>query len=320
MKSYNNLYLNFSSIPNLTKKARNSKKKFNKNNFSKLINFAYQRKFIGVEFPYFRFFKDDKYAEYFFHLLKGKKMNYIIDCEKKINKKEILKLIKIAKYFNLNFIRVKASSILSCERYKYRKNWKEKINAIIKILNNLKPVLKKNNIKLALENHQDLDSHDLNFIIKKIGSNYVGINFDVGNSYATCEKPIDFLKKNKNFIINVHLKDYIILETKNGFSLNRCPIMDGNSEIDKVVKFIKKSKLNIPLSIELGSPKSREIKIKSKKFFNFFIKEKQSKYKYANNILKIAKKNSQNINELNNLISLNELNMLCKSIENIKHI
>ena len=49
------------------------------------------------------------------------------------------------------------------------------------------------------------------------------------------------------------MKDYIILPTKQGFELNRCPIMDGDSDILKIISLIKKYKLNLPLSLELGN-------------------------------------------------------------------
>ena len=61
-----------------------------------------------------------------------------------------------------------------------------------------------------------------------------------------------FFEKTKNYILNIHLKDYIILPTKQGFELNRCPIMDGDSDILKIISLIKKYKLNLIISFELG--------------------------------------------------------------------
>ena len=78
------------------------------------------------------------------------------------------------------------------------KKWNYKINSIIKKINDIKPMLKKYNVKLAIENHQDLDSNDLLNIIRRVGKDYVGINFDVGNAFATCELPKDFFKKLEN--------------------------------------------------------------------------------------------------------------------------
>ena len=46
---------------------------------------------------------------------------YILDCEKQISKRELVKLIILSKDLKSKFIRLKCSNILSCERFKYKK-------------------------------------------------------------------------------------------------------------------------------------------------------------------------------------------------------
>ena len=84
-----------------------------------------------------------------------------------------------------------------------KKNWSIKINSIIKKINQIKPLLKKHKIKLAIENHQDLTSNDLIKIIKSVGRNYVGINFDISDNHATCEIPGNFSQKAKYILIYI---------------------------------------------------------------------------------------------------------------------
>ena len=158
------------------------------------------------------------------------------------------------------------------------------------------------------------------FIISNDFRSFKVAIFDVGNSFATCEIPLIFLKKVKNYILNIHLKDYIIFETKKGYALQRCPIMDGDSEIHKVLDFIKIHNLNVPISIELGAKTPREIKIRSKKFFQNFIYEKKIKLENSKKIMKIAIKNSKKIHNLKKLISLSEINMLNKSLKNLNQL
>ena len=320
MKLKKNFYLNFSSIPELTKKAKKLKFSYKNTEINKIIKLASSKGFYGVEFPYYRFFKNSESLQYLLSHLNKENQKYILDCEKKITKKELVNLIGISKKIGAKFIRVKCSNILSCQRYKYNQDWKLKVNSIIKKINQIKPLLKEQDVKLAIENHQDLDSNDLRFIIKKVGSKYVGINFDVGNSFATCEIPLIFLKRVKNYILNIHLKDYIIFETKKGYALQRCPIMDGDSEIHKVLDFIKIHNLNVPISIELGAKTPREIKIRSKKYFQNFIYEKKIKLENSKKIMKIAIKNSKKIHNLKKLISLSEINMLNKSLKNLNQL
>ncbi len=320
MRRYQNIYLNFSSIPKLSVKAK-VKKNFAKNNeLEKLIKFSSLKKFIGVEFPYFRFLSQTVFFKDLDQILKKHNQKYLIDCEKRISKKELIKLINISKKLNVNFIRVKCSNILSCNRYKYNKNWSFKINSIIKKINQLKPILKKNKIKIAIENHQDLDSNDILYIIKKVGEGSVGVNFDIGNAYATCENPLDFFEKTKKYILNIHLKDYLILPTKKGFTLNRCPIMNGDAKIFEILQLIKKNNLKTPISLELGAPTAREIKVKNVNFFKQFIKSENLKLKSMKSIMSIADGNQKNIKKIKNLISLNEINMLNKSLNNLNRI
>ena len=311
------IFLNFSSIPNLATKARKKSNSYLNKDLSKLIKLSASKGFIGIEFPYFRFMKNIKSVENLKKYLILNNQKYILDCEKKISKKELVKLIYVSKELKIKFIRVKCSNILSCERKKYKNKWSNKVNSIIQKIDQIKPLLKKYNIKLAIENHQDLDSNDILKIIKKVGANFVGVNFDVGNAFATCELPVEFFKKTKEHIINIHLKDYIILPTKKGYALHKCPIMDGDSQISKILSMIKFYKMKSPISLELGANKPREIRVKSKNFFKKFIKEKKKKLKISKSIIKIADKNIININKIKKLISLNEINMLNKSIKNL---
>jgi|TARA_A100001388_G_scaffold277355_1_gene268162 sugar phosphate isomerase/epimerase len=320
LRTRQNLYLNFSSIPELTKLAKQNRYLGENTNLKKLIQLSSSKKFIGIEFPYFRFFEKSNSVHNLINYLNQNQQKYILDCEKKISKKELIKLIVLSKKLNVKFIRLKCSNILSCERYKYKKSWTLKIDSIVKKIKQIKPLLKKYKVKLAIENHQDLDSNDLINIIRRVGKNYVGINFDIGNSFATCEMPKSFLKRTKNYILNIHLKDYIILPTKSGYGLYRCPIMDGNCQIAEILKIIYKLKLEVPISLELGAKTPREIKVNSNNFFNYFIKEKNIKSKNIKSIMKIAKLNLNKINNLRKLIFLNEINMLNRSLKNINQI
>lgn len=311
------IYFNFSSVPNLSSKARIDKKVKNyKKNFFQIMNIFLKYNFLGYEFPFFRFFNkiEDSY-KLKKYLLKNN-LRYILDCNNRVSLEELKKLIKVAIILDLQFIRIKSSNILSCERYKYKKKWSIKVKNIIKKLINIKPLLKKNNIKIAIENHQDLDSDDLLKIVKTVGPEYVGINFDIGNSFATLEHPLEFFKKIYKFILNIHLKDYNIIKTSSGFKLSRTSLFDGNIGLIKIFSYMKKKKLYYPLSLEIGSYKDRYINVNKKFFFNYFLKKKKKKI-FLKKIYKMANK----INlSLNTNIKLNEIELLKKSILNLNKL
>ena len=74
-----------------------------------------------MEFPYFRFLKSTESVNFLLNYLYKNRQKYILDCEKKISKKELIKLIILSKKLKNKFIRLKCSNILSCQRFKYKK-------------------------------------------------------------------------------------------------------------------------------------------------------------------------------------------------------
>ena len=85
----------------------------------------------------------------------------------------------------------------------------------------------------------------------------------------------------------------------------------------KIISLIKKYKLNLPISLELGNKIPRQINIKSRHFFNYFLAERNIKVRNGKSIINIANKNLIKINKVKKLISLNEINMINKSLKNL---
>tara|TARA_B100000579_G_scaffold430671_1_gene444474 strand:+ start:1477 stop:2451 length:975 start_codon:yes stop_codon:yes gene_type:complete len=293
MQNKSNFALNASSIGYTLGYKKNKFYPLNPNpkNIKSIISSLHKLGLSGIEFPYFRFFKTKNELQNLNkHLIKNQ-VFCVVDGDKPLDLVEIKKLIIVAKTLNSKIIRVKGSNILSSERWK-KKNWNKYIEILIKKLKNLKKILIKNDLKIAIENHQDFDSEELKYIVNKAGKNIVGINFDIGNALASCEDPLEFAMKNKNNIINVHIKDYKIGSSRNGILLSRCPIGSGNVNIKKVLKYLNINCPNIAYSIELGALDNREIlgnkyffwqtfkfNVNKKKLFFYKMKKKAKKLK-----------------------------------------
>lgn len=74
-------------------------------------------------------------------------------------------------------------------------------------------------VSLAVENHQDLASEELLWLCESIGSPHFGITLDTGNPLATAEHPLDFFRTVAPHVKNVHLKDYWIYLSEEGYRL-----------------------------------------------------------------------------------------------------
>ena len=118
------------------------------------------------------------------------------------------------------------SNLFGGNRYKQADFYKKKKN-FVKFIKKSVKLIDNSRILLVIENHQDLNSHDLNKIVNELGSEFVAINWDIGNSVACGETPDDFYNNSSKYIKNIHLKDYNIFYNGKIIILNRVPFGKG---------------------------------------------------------------------------------------------
>ena len=225
------------------------------------VEFAAKHGFGGIEAPLMRFVPDldPTRLKELKARLSGYNMFFLMDLETALDQNQIKALIPWAKEFGSPIIRTKSSNVLGCDRKSLAKPWPEHVRHCISILKNLSPLLRENGLKIAIENHQDLDSNDLLEIVNSVGSDIVGVNFDIGNAFSTCEDPIVFARKLGSSIINVHLKEYQIFKSENGFRLVRSPIGKGSVDFKNVLSLLAKASPDAKMVIELGALEARNI-------------------------------------------------------------
>jgi len=103
------------------------------------------------------------------------------------------------------------------------KNYQPSLDEINNIIERNIKLLKRNNVVLALENHDRFPATDYAYMIKQSGSNIVGICLDTANSIAAGEGIASIIDILSPYAVNLHLKDFGIsrLPHKQGF------IVDG---------------------------------------------------------------------------------------------
>ena len=294
----------------------NKEKKWTFENF---LTFCKKKKLKSIEFPIDYFSKiEKKNFEYYFNLLKNYNIDPVIALEN-FEIQYIKKLINNSKKYDLKIIRIKMSNNFGGNRYK-QKNFYILKKKFINKLQKIKNIIKKTNIKIAIENHQDLSSHDLIKIIKDLRCKNIGLTWDIGNSLATCETPDQFFENTKNNIFSAHCKNYKIILSDNGFFLKRSKINEGSINIKKYIKFFKKNKINI--SLELAAHVNRHCDLYEKNFLKHH-KIKKNKLKDFSNYIQ---KNSRNESPFTNweiykdidLTSKNEVNEFNYSLKELK--
>lgn len=132
---------------------------------------------------------------------------------------------------------------------------------IIKIL----PLLEKNRIKLALENHEYETSEELLKLIKRVNSQWVGILFDFGNSMMAWEEPVEAADKLAKYTYSTHFKDHIVIKDSTddfGFVVCGVPLGKGNIDLEETFKIILKKSALTRINIEMCYPYCAQFKRK----------------------------------------------------------
>jgi sugar phosphate isomerase/epimerase len=159
--------------------------------------------------------------------------------------------LKLAKEAGITILRTVCSSGRRYETYHSLEEFKM---AKIKAISNLQlaePVLRKHKIKLAIENHKDWLSGEHVEIIKKLGSEYIGITLDFGNSIALIEDPMVVVNTLAPYAFTTHVKDMAVDEYRDGFLLSEIPLGQGMLNLAEMMEVCKKHNPLIRFNLEM---------------------------------------------------------------------
>lgn len=149
-------------------------------------------------------------------------------------------------------------------------DWEAHLDTVIARLRELMPVAEEAGVAIGIENHQDLTSADLIRICEEVESPFVGVNLDVGNALAVGEHPVSYAEAVAPFVKNVHLKDYYVYLTDQGYRLVRCAFGDGAVPFDEVLSVVLKESPEATLNIENGATVGRHIRLREESFWQYF--------------------------------------------------
>lgn len=139
--------------------------------------------------------------------------------------------------------------------------WQPFLQEVLTQLQEATATAEKAGVNLAVENHQDLASEELIWLCESIGSARFGINLDAGNPLATAEEPLDYFRRVAPYLKNVHLKDYAVYLSAEGYRLVRCPLGQGVIDFPALFKILAASCPDITMSVELGALEARHIRV-----------------------------------------------------------
>lgn len=112
---------------------------------------------------------------------------------------------------------------------------------------------------LAIENHQDFTSREI-VDFCGLGGEGVGVTFDTGNTFPVGEAPLDFTRRIAPYVRHVHLKDYRVQFTSEGYRLIRCAIGDGAVPFAELFAILGQHHDRMTAVLEPGALEARHVR------------------------------------------------------------
>jgi sugar phosphate isomerase/epimerase len=152
-------------------------------------------------------------------------------------------------------VRMALTGVLQGDRHAV--DWPRIVAGVRARLARVAPLAAAAGVSIAIENHQDFTSAELMELCEEAGD-AVGITLDTGNAFPVAEAPLDFARTVAPRVRHLHLKDYRVQFTDEGYRLVRCAIGDG------AVPFAELAALfddDLTASLEPGALEARHIRL-----------------------------------------------------------
>jgi sugar phosphate isomerase/epimerase len=176
--------------------------------------------------------------------------------------------LRSARALDARIIRYGLTSVLCGDRHALGDKWKELVAQVRAALAERGPRAFDDGRTLAIENHQDFGSDELSEFCETTRG--VGICLDTGNTFPVAEAPLDFTHRVAPHVRHVHLKDYRVQFTDEGYRLVRCAIGDGAAPIAAMLDILAARGHKLTAVLEPGALEARHVRFLRPEWWNLY--------------------------------------------------
>jgi 3-oxoisoapionate decarboxylase len=127
---------------------------------------------------------------------------------------------------------------------------KENISRMIRLLHSVRPQFEDAGIKIAIENHKDLQAWEMREVLEGAGKEWVGSYLDTGNPVFVVEDPVVTVETLAPYALCAHLRDSCVYERPGGAMVDWVPLGEGNVDFHKIVAILHPAKPDIYIYIK----------------------------------------------------------------------
>jgi len=176
--------------------------------------------------------------------------------------------LRSARLLEAKVIRYGLTTVLCGDRSRLSDRWKALVAEARAALLDRGPRAFDEGRTLAIENHQDFGSDELVAFCEEARG--VKICLDTGNTFPVAEAPMDFARRVAPYVAHVHLKDYRVQFTDEGYRLVRCAIGDGAVPLAEMLGEIARHHARLSAVLEPGALEARHVRFLSPEWWTLY--------------------------------------------------
>jgi sugar phosphate isomerase/epimerase len=173
---------------------------------------------------------------------------------------EMERLLDLAGVLGAPVIRIALTGVLCGDRASSDPPWLVRVAGVREKLGHFARLAAAAGKIVGIENHQDFTSRELVALCEEFGPS-VGIVYDTGNSFPVAEAPLDFTRVVAPYVRHVHLKDYIVQPTPEGFRLVRSALGDGAVPFAQIIAILGEHLEQVTVCMELAALEARHVRL-----------------------------------------------------------
>jgi len=170
--------------------------------------------------------------------------------------REMNDLIPKARFMGADIMRIVASSLM----FRNEPHGPQ-IEAIVKMLKESVKIAEDCSVVLAIENHIDYTSAEIEEILERVGSDVLKVNFDTGNTLRMMEDPVAAARRLGPYTVATHTKDLDAcrhVRPEEWYFFSSVPVGTGLIDMSGVVRALKESGYEGVLAVETDHHKDNQ--------------------------------------------------------------
>ncbi len=106
----------------------------------------------------------------------------------------------------------------------------------VEVLRSVRGEAWESGVRIAIENHADLQARELKAVIEAAGADFVGACLDTGNPVWAVEDPHLTLETLAPYVVTTHVRDSVVFETDRGAAFQWVNLGEGCLDVARFVR------------------------------------------------------------------------------------